>query len=115
MAAPTNAANVKKALANREPSTHGTKQTSLRQRVFEPQLSRKLLFSTDEKRASHPAAGRVPSYGVSSSSAFCFLRSCISPAGSILSAARIAAASARHTKSPAPWNVVRSLRTTLNA
>jgi hypothetical protein len=28
MAAPTNAANVKKALANSEPSTHGTKQTS---------------------------------------------------------------------------------------
>ncbi|KAG0505793.1 MAG: hypothetical protein Udaeo_08480 [Candidatus Udaeobacter sp.] len=27
MAAPTNAANVKKALANSEPSTHGTKQT----------------------------------------------------------------------------------------
>ena len=27
MAAPTNAANVKKALANPEPSTHGTKQT----------------------------------------------------------------------------------------
>jgi hypothetical protein len=26
MAAPTNAANVKKALANREPSTHGTKR-----------------------------------------------------------------------------------------
>jgi hypothetical protein len=26
-AAPTNAANVKKALANSEPSTHGTKQT----------------------------------------------------------------------------------------
>ena len=29
MAAPTNAANVKKALANSEPSTHGTKRTSL--------------------------------------------------------------------------------------
>ena len=28
VAAPTNAANVKKALANSEPSTHGTKQTS---------------------------------------------------------------------------------------
>jgi hypothetical protein len=28
MAAPTNAANVKKVLANSEPSTHGTKQTS---------------------------------------------------------------------------------------
>jgi hypothetical protein len=28
MAAPTNAAYVKKALANSEPSTHGTKQTS---------------------------------------------------------------------------------------
>jgi hypothetical protein len=28
MAAPTNAANVKKALANSEPSTHGTKRTS---------------------------------------------------------------------------------------
>src|SRR5690242_7023571 len=28
MAAPTNAANVKKALANSAPSTHGTKQTS---------------------------------------------------------------------------------------
>jgi hypothetical protein len=28
MAAPTNAANVKKALANSEPSTHGTKPTS---------------------------------------------------------------------------------------
>jgi len=28
MAAPTNAANVKKALANLEPSTHGTKPTS---------------------------------------------------------------------------------------
>jgi|SoiMetStandDraft_2_1073263.scaffolds.fasta_scaffold196485_1 hypothetical protein len=27
MAAPTNAANVKKALANSEPSTHGTEQT----------------------------------------------------------------------------------------
>jgi hypothetical protein len=27
MAAPTNAANVKKVLANSEPSTHGTKQT----------------------------------------------------------------------------------------
>ena len=27
MAAPTNAANVKKALANSEPSTHGTKRT----------------------------------------------------------------------------------------
>jgi hypothetical protein len=27
MAAPTNAANVKKALANSAPSTHGTKQT----------------------------------------------------------------------------------------
>ena len=27
MAAPTNAANVKKALANPEPSTHGTKRT----------------------------------------------------------------------------------------
>jgi hypothetical protein len=30
MAAPTNAANVKKALANSEPSTHGTK------RIFQP-------------------------------------------------------------------------------
>jgi hypothetical protein len=29
MAAPTNAANVKKALANSAPSTHGTKQTSV--------------------------------------------------------------------------------------
>jgi hypothetical protein len=29
MAAPTNAANVKKVLANSEPSTHGTKRTSL--------------------------------------------------------------------------------------
>ena len=29
MAAPTNAANVKKALANSEPSTHGTKRTSM--------------------------------------------------------------------------------------
>ena len=28
MAAPTNAANVKKALANSEPSTHGTSRTS---------------------------------------------------------------------------------------
>ena len=28
MAAPTKAANMKKALANGEPSTHGTKQTS---------------------------------------------------------------------------------------
>jgi hypothetical protein len=28
MAAPTNAANVKKVLANPEPSTHGTKRTS---------------------------------------------------------------------------------------
>ena len=28
MAAPTNAANVKKVLANSEPSTHGTKPTS---------------------------------------------------------------------------------------
>ena len=28
MAAPTNAANVKKALANSEPSTHGTNATS---------------------------------------------------------------------------------------
>jgi len=28
MAAPTNAAYVKKALANSEPSTHGTKRTS---------------------------------------------------------------------------------------
>ena len=28
MAAPTNAANVKKILANSEPSTHGTKRTS---------------------------------------------------------------------------------------
>ena len=32
MAAPTTAANVKKALANREPSTHGTKR-KCRQRV----------------------------------------------------------------------------------
>src|SRR3954453_8254169 len=30
MAAPTNAANVKKVLANSEPSTHGTKQASRR-------------------------------------------------------------------------------------
>ena len=30
MAAPTNAANVKKALANSEPSTHGTKRTKWR-------------------------------------------------------------------------------------
>jgi hypothetical protein len=29
MAAPTKAANVKKVLANSEPSTHGTKRTSL--------------------------------------------------------------------------------------
>jgi hypothetical protein len=29
MAAPTNAANMKKTLANSEPSTHGTKQTSI--------------------------------------------------------------------------------------
>ena len=29
MAAPTNAANVKKVLANSEPSTHGTKRTFL--------------------------------------------------------------------------------------
>ena len=29
MAAPTKAANVKKVLANSEPSTHGTKQTSV--------------------------------------------------------------------------------------
>ena len=29
MAAPTNAANVKKVLANSEPSTHGTKRTCL--------------------------------------------------------------------------------------
>ena len=28
MAAPTNAANVKKVLANSEPSTHGTKRTN---------------------------------------------------------------------------------------
>jgi hypothetical protein len=34
MAAPTNAAYVKKALANSEPSTHGTKQTSSRCRLM---------------------------------------------------------------------------------
>ena len=32
MAAPTNAANVKKALANPEPSTHGTKRPFIRKR-----------------------------------------------------------------------------------
>jgi len=32
MAAPTNAANVKKALANSEPSTHGTSLRSLRRK-----------------------------------------------------------------------------------
>ena len=39
MAAPTNAANVKKALANSEPSTHGTKRTSpsaLHMSAFDP-------------------------------------------------------------------------------
>jgi hypothetical protein len=35
MAAPTKAANVKKALANSEPSTHGPKQTF----VFAPRMS----------------------------------------------------------------------------
>jgi hypothetical protein len=35
MAAPTKAANVKKVLANSEPSTHGTKRTSL----FAPHMS----------------------------------------------------------------------------
>jgi hypothetical protein len=34
MAAPTNAANVKKALANSEPSTHGTSRHSLRRKKF---------------------------------------------------------------------------------
>ena len=34
MAAPTNAANVKKALANPEPSTHGTKRTSISRRLM---------------------------------------------------------------------------------
>ena len=39
MAAPTKAANVKKALANSEPSTHGTKRTSacaLHMSAFDP-------------------------------------------------------------------------------
>jgi hypothetical protein len=34
MAAPTNAANVKKALANSEPSTHGTSRYSPRRNGF---------------------------------------------------------------------------------
>jgi hypothetical protein len=36
MAAPTNAAYVKKILANSEPSTHGTKRTNRRHRVLSP-------------------------------------------------------------------------------
>jgi PDZ domain-containing secreted protein len=39
MAAPTNAANVKKVLANSEPSTHGTKQT-WRVKTIGPQSNR---------------------------------------------------------------------------
>ena len=34
MAAPTNAANVKKALANSEPSTHGTSRHALRRNIL---------------------------------------------------------------------------------
>jgi hypothetical protein len=42
MAAPTNAANVKKALANSEPSTHGTERTFQLPQLsaFESQLNR---------------------------------------------------------------------------
>jgi hypothetical protein len=36
MAAPTNAANVKKVLANSEPSTHGTKRTWQRKQSSSP-------------------------------------------------------------------------------
>src|SRR3977135_343007 len=36
MAAPTNAANVKKALANSEPSTHGTKRTCQIRTIMSP-------------------------------------------------------------------------------
>src|SRR5450756_2391575 len=36
MAAPTNAANVKKILANPEPSTHGTKRTNRLHRILSP-------------------------------------------------------------------------------
>ena len=50
MAAPTKAANVKKVLANSEPSTHGTKRTSvcaLHMSTFDPKrtFSKNLLSS----------------------------------------------------------------------
>ena len=40
MAAPTKAANVKKVLANSEPSTHGTKRTSADPLLLHPNLLR---------------------------------------------------------------------------
>jgi hypothetical protein len=58
MAAPTNAANVKKVLANSEPSTHGTKQTSVRVasmsavEVKRQSLHLNLMSAFDPKRTS---------------------------------------------------------------
>jgi hypothetical protein len=55
MAAPTNAANVKKVLANSEPSTHGTKRTSacaLHMSAFDPKrISGNRLAETREAKS----------------------------------------------------------------
>jgi hypothetical protein len=47
MAAPTNAANVKKALANSEPSTHGTSRPSLRRNNLVAIGAKRTWFGTD--------------------------------------------------------------------
>ena len=53
MAAPTNAANVKKVLANSEPSTHGTKRTlpsALHMSAFDPKRTLNVGFTTNNGR-----------------------------------------------------------------
>jgi hypothetical protein len=62
MAAPTNAANVKKVLANSEPSTHGTKLTSpsaLHMSAYDPKRASGLVAICGRLCAiSHSLPGR---------------------------------------------------------
>jgi len=53
MAAPTNAAYVKKALANSEPSTHGTKRTRRRDRAHVRFEGRSGLGLSDGVRSTY--------------------------------------------------------------
>ena len=61
MAAPTNAANVKKALANSAPSTHGTKRTShsaLHMSAFDPKQTSAVSAAVRNRRLAY----RRPNY-----------------------------------------------------